>query len=544
MVHDLLIKNAKILDGTGNPWFRGDVAVKDGRISGVGKVKGESAETVNASGLVVSPGFIDIHSHSEFSLLANPEADSFTRQGITSVLNGNCGSSAAPLNELGKGIKKELYGLEVDWYTTSEYLNFLEAKGVALNAGTMTGLGNLLLSVMGMDAFDRAPTQGEVEEMKTLLGTSLEEGSFGLSSGLEYDPQTLTPTEALIDLCKTVASYGGLYATHIRSRDVKVVEAAQEAIRIGEESGVRVEGVHWGARFPSDGKTKHIVDLCDDARLRGLDVAFDQVPWTMENGYGWCGCALIEPIIIGSKYLKKGAKFTYEMLLDPQVKEYLRGDLINRQYGPILAGVRGPLDSWDRFMVAHTENSPKYNGMSLREIGAKMKLDPFDALFELLAREGEGFENAWGAVAITSQWDTDFSLLHHNCSVAIDSANDSPRGPLSEEPVGEVTTRAYGQFPYFFQKWVREDGLLGLEDAVRKCTGLPAQRMGLMDRGLLRPGMWADIILWDPDEIRNNATFMAPRVYPSGIHRVYVNGVPVVEDNEHTGSLPGKTLRP
>jgi N-acyl-D-aspartate/D-glutamate deacylase len=304
-----------------------------------------------------------------------------------------------------------------------------------------------------------------------------------------------------------------------------------------------VEGVHFGARFPSDGKTKHIVDLCDEARARGLDIAFDQIPWTIENGYGWCGCTLIGPIILGSKYLKKGGKFTYEMLKDPEVREYLRRDLINRQYGPILAGVRGPLDSWDRFLVAHTENSPEYNGMTLNNIGLKMELDPFDALFEILIKEGEEFHRAWGAVGITSQWDTDFSLLHQHCSVAIDAANDSPKGPLSEEPIGEVTTRAYGQFPYLFEKWVREDKLLSLEDAVRKCTGLPAQRMGLMDRGLIRPGMWADLLIWDPDEIKNNATFMTPRVYPSGIHRVYVNGILVVEDNEHTGALPGKNLK-
>ncbi|MCW4049703.1 MAG: amidohydrolase family protein [Candidatus Bathyarchaeota archaeon] len=543
MDFDFLIKNAKILDGTGSPWFRGDIAVKDGRIAGVGKVSGESTEIINVSGLAVSPGFIDIHSHSDFSLIVNPEADSFIRQGITSVLNGHCGFSAMPFNELGRDIMNEIRGFEGDWLTTREYFNVVEAKGVALNIGTLTGLGNLLVSVMGMDAFDRSPSQDEVEEMKMLLRTSLDEGSYGLSSGLEYDPQTLTPTETLIDLCNTVASCGGLYATHVRNRDIKVVEAAKEAIRIGEESGVRVEGVHWGARFPSDGKTKHIVDLCDEARSRGLDIAFDQIPWTIEDGYGWCGCTLIGPIIIGSKFLKKGGKFTYEMLTNPEVKEYLRGDLINRQYGPILAGVRGPLDSWDRFMVAHTENSPEYNGLNLREIGVRMNLDPFDALFELLVNEGEGFLNAWGAIAITSQWDTDFSLLHQHCSVAIDATNDSPTGSLSTEPVGETTTRAYGQFPYFFQKWVREERLLELEDAVRKCTGLPAQRMGLMDRGLIRPEMWADIIIWDPDEIRNNATFMTPRVYPNGIHRVYVNGVLVVEDNKHTGVLPGKTLR-
>ena len=545
MAQRVLIRNGRVVDGTGSPWFRGDVAFGSGKITQVGNLNpGDFDEVIDAGGLVVSPGIIDVHSHSDFSLLVNPEADSFIRQGVTTVFNGNCGVSAAPLNEESKEHIEEARGVSVDWLSTAEYLLVIESRGVAINLATFTGLGNLLTSAMGMDAYDRPPTEKEVEAMKEMLTQAMTEGSYGLSSGLEYDPQTLVDTETLVELCRVVAKYGGIYATHIRSRDVKVVEAAKEAVAIGERSGVRVEGVHWGARFPSDGKTKHIVDLFDAARERGLDASFNQVPWTMdEDGIGWCGCGLIEPIIIGSKYIKKGGEFTYEMLKDPEVIEYLRRDLPNRQYGPILAGRRGLLDTWDRFLVAHCEKSPEYNGMNLKQIGQQMGKDPFDALIEILVKEGEGFERAWGAVGITSRWDTDFSLLHPNCSVAIDSGNDSPLGPLSEEPVGELTTRAYGQYPYFFEKWVREDRVLSLEEAVRKCTGLPAQRMRVMDRGLIRPGQRADIMIWDPKTIRNNATWMNPRVYPSGISKVFVNGVLAVEDNEHTGALKGEVLR-
>jgi len=540
-----LIRNGRVVDGTGSPWFRGDVAFGSGKITRVGNLNpGDFDEAIDAGGLVVSPGIIDIHSHSDFSLLMNPEADSFIRQGVTTVFNGNCGMSAAPLNEEAKEHIEEARGVSVDWLSTAEYFSVIESRGVAINLATFTGLGNLLTSAMGMDAYDRPPTEKEVEAMKEMLTQAMTEGSYGLSSGLEYDPQTLVDTETLVELCRVVAKYGGIYATHIRSRDVKVVEAAKEAVAIGERSGVYVEGVHWGARFPSDGKTKHIVDLFDAARERGLDASFNQVPWTMdEDGIGWCGCGLIEPIIIGSKYIKKGGEFTYEMLKDPEVIEYLRRDLPNRQYGPILAGRRGLLDTWDRFLVAHCEKSPEYNGMNLKQIGQQMGKAPFDALIDILVKEGEDFERAWGAVGITSRWDTDFSLLHPNCSVVIDSGNDSPRGPLSEEPVGELTTRAYGQYPYFFEKWVREDRALSLEEAVRKCTGLPAQRMRVMDRGLIRPGQRADIMIWDPREIRNNATWMNPRVYPSGISKVFVNGALVVEDNEHTGALKGEVLR-
>ncbi len=541
----MLIRNGRVVDGTGSPWFRGDVAFSSGKITQVGNLNpGDFDEVIDAGGLVVSPGIIDVHSHSDFSLLVNPEADSFIRQGVTTVFNGNCGVSAAPLNEEAKERIEEARGVSVEWLSTAEYFSVMESRGVAINLATFTGLGNLLTSAMGMDAYDRPPTEEEVEAMKKTLTQAMTEGSYGLSSGLEYDPQTLVDTDTLVELCRVVAEYGGIYATHIRSRDVKVVEAAKEAVAIGERAGVRVEGVHWGARFPSDGKTKHIVDLFDAARKRGLDVGFNQVPWTMdEDGVGWCGCTLIEPILIGSKYTKKGGEFTYEMLRDPEVIEYLRRDLPNRQYGPILAGRRGILDTWDRFLVAHCEKSPEYNGMNLKQIGRRMGKDPFDALIDILVKEGEGFENAWGAVGITSRWDTDFSLLHPNCSVAIDSGSDSPRGPLSMEPVGELTTRAYGQYPYFFEKWVREDRALSLEEAVRKCTGLPAQRMRVMDRGLIRPGQRADIMIWNPKTIRNNATWITPRVYPSGISKVFVNGALTVEDNEHTGALKGEVLR-
>jgi len=545
MSYDLIIKNGRIVDGTGSPWFDGDVAIVGEKIARVGKVDPSDAdEIIDADGLIVSPGFIDTHSHSDFSLWANPEADSFSRQGITTVINGNCGISAAPVTEAYRDTMTEIMGAELDWRTLDEYLTKLGNRGIAINAGTYTGLANLRISTMGLDAWDRTPTDAEMEEMKEILVESMRDGSFGLSSGLEYPPQTIVETRELLELCEVVAAHGRIYSTHVRSRDVKVVSAAKEAIEIGEKTGVSIQGSHWGARFPSDGKTKFIVDMVVEARERGVDIAFDQAPWTVdEKGIGWCGCSLVGPIVAGSKYTDKGGSVTLEMLQDPEVVEFLRRDLPNRQYGPILAGTRGLLDTWDRFLVAHTENSPQFNGMTLREIGDAKGLDSFDALIEILVNEGEDFDRAWGAVGFTSRWDTEFSLLHPLGSVAIDSSNDSPSPPLGDEPVGEVTTRAYGQLPYFFEKWVREDRAISIEEAVRKCTGLPAQRMRLMDRGLLRPGMYADLVVFDPETIRNTATWETPRSYPEGIDKVIVNGSVVVDRNSHTGALKGKALR-
>jgi N-acyl-D-amino-acid deacylase len=545
MGYDLVIKNGRIVDGTGGPWFKGEIAIEGERITGVGGIYHDDAKDImDARGLVVSPGFIDIHCHSDYSLLLNPEADSFSRQGITTVINGNCGSSGAPLSVAAGESIGERMGVKVDWTTLCGYLSRLTAQGIAINAGTYTGLANLRYSTMGLEAWDRVPTDAEMGAMKEMLEESMKEGSFGLSSGLEYPPQTIVETRELLGLCEVAAAHNGIYSTHVRSRDVKVVAAAEEAIEIGEKVGIPVQGAHWGARFPSDGKTKFIVDLVVEARERGVDIAFDQAPWTVdEDGIGWCGCSLLEPISAGSKYTDKGGRITLEMLKDPEVIEYLRRDLPNRQYGPIVAGTRGLLDTWDRIMVAHTENSPQFNGMTVKEIGEAKGMDPFDALVELLVNEGESFDRAWGAIGFTSRWDTEFSLLHHLGSVAIDSGNDSPKPPLGDEPVGEATTRAYGQLPYFFEKWVREARALTLEEAVRKCTGLPAQRVRIMDRGLLRPGMYADIVVFDPETIRDTSTWENPRSYPEGIDKVIVNGSLVVDRNSHTGALKGKALR-
>ncbi|MCW3978149.1 MAG: D-aminoacylase [Candidatus Bathyarchaeota archaeon] len=541
---DLIIKDGRIVDGTGGPWFSGDVAIKGEKIVAVGRIGSvNSEEVIDAEGLTVSPGFIDVHCHSEQQLLVNPQADSLVRQGLTTVINGVCGFSAAP-------IKKEhayLYGLE-EYITTNfslgDYSNLLEGQGTAINAGSFVGHANCRVYAMGEDAWDRSSTDNELEEMKALVADAMEDGAFGLSTGLEYPPQTIITTDEIVELARVAARYGGIYATHVRSRDVKVVAATKEAIEIGERAGIAVEGSHWGARFPSDGKTKLIVELCEEARERGLDIAFDQVPWTTdEDGIGWCGCAMINPIVGGTEYTAKGREFTLEMLRDPEVVAHLKRDLPNRQYGPILAGTRGLLDTWDRLLLVHCEANPQYNMRNLREIGDMMGKDPFDALIDILLAEGENFDRVWGTVGFTTQWDTDFSLLHPLCSVTADTSNNAPYGPLSEEPVNESTTRAYGHFPYFFEKWVREDRLLTLEDAVRKCTGLPAQRVRIMDRGLLRPGMFADIVIFDPKTIKNKATWERPRRYPEGIRNVIVNGEVVVEDNDHTGALNGKVLR-
>ncbi len=270
MRFDIVIRNGKIVDGTGSPWFRGNLAIKNGKIAYMGRVDvGDADEGIDAEGQIISPGIVDIHSHSDYSIIENPKTDSFIRQGITTVLNGNCGGSAAPYNEESRKIFDEMNNRVSEWLTTDEYNKKLQENGVAINVATCTGLANLLVMTMRMEAWDRPPNKKEVTAMKKLLAQAMHEGSFGLSSGLEYDPQTLTTTPDIVELCKVVVEYGGIYATHIRSRDEQVEAAAREAIEIGEKSGAAIEGVHWGARFPSDGKTKLIVEMVEAARGRG-----------------------------------------------------------------------------------------------------------------------------------------------------------------------------------------------------------------------------------------------------------------------------------
>jgi len=544
--YDVTIKNGLIIDGTGSPWFRGDIAIEGEKIVNVGRVDSKEADVIiDASGLVVSPGFIDIHSHSEFQLLINPQADSLVRQGITTVINGVCGFSAAPVKKEYMGLVRT-WGTDVlpDWTTFQEYYERLDGLGITINTGSLVGLANVRVAAMGEDAWDRTPTDSELEAMKCLVSEAMGDGAFGLSSGLEYPPQTIATTNEIIELAKIAAKHGGIYVTHIRSRDVKLVSAAEEAIEIGEKAGIPVEGSHFGARFPSDGKTKVIVDLSDKARDRGVDIAFDQIPWTTdEKGLSWIGLDLLGLISAGSKYTAKGNVVTLEMLKDSEVVEHLCEDLPNRQFGPILAGSRGLLSSWDRVVLIQCKGKPQLNGKNFAEIGEIMEADPFDALIDILVSEGDDFRKVWGKVALTTQWDTNFSLLHPFCSVTADTGIDSTYGPLSEKPINVFTTRAYGSFPYFLEKWVKEDGLLTLEDAIRKCSGLPAQRMRIMDRGLLRPGMYADIVIFDPEKIKRKSTFEEPRRYPEGIEKVLVNGGIVVDQNTHRGTRGGKVLR-
>ena len=547
MEYDLVIRNGRIVDGTGGAWFRGDIGCKGDKIVSVGRLTSASADmVVDASELVVSPGFIDIHTHTEFTVLANPQAESYVRQGITTAIAGNCGQSPAPITKESTKLDPPPLGITPDWATFGEYFGRVEKQGTAINLGSFVGFGTCRIAAMGSDAWDRSPTADELEDMKDMVDKAMQDGAFGLSSGLEYPPQSFASTSELIELAKIAAKHHGTYATHIRSRDLQMIKATREAIEIGEKAGIRVQLSHFGARIVGGERTGRAVELVEETRKRGTDVRFDQIVYSPPDDEGnlWCFTGVASAMFGGSKYTFKGGRITLSMLKDPEVIESLRRDLPNRQYDHIFRQRQG-LDNWDTFVLVHCAKSPQYKGKSFAEIGQMMGKDPFDAAIEILIQEGEEFPKVSGKFIISSLRDTNCSLLHPLCSVASDTSVTAPYGVLSFARAGPAANRprSYGMFAWFFEKWVREYKILTLEDAVRKCTGLPAQSMGLMSRGLIRPGMCADIAIFDPKRIGSKATLEDPCRYAEGIDCIIVNGKTVIQKSEHTGALPGRTLR-
>jgi N-acyl-D-aspartate/D-glutamate deacylase len=551
MEYDLIIQNGRIVDGTGSSWFKADVGITGEKIVKVGKVDSKkSAKLIELKSQVVSPGFIDVHTHTEFEILVYPQAESFVQQGITSVIAGTCGHSAAPMKKENINLTNARvlphWGITPDWTTLEGYFKELEKQGSAINLGSHVGLGTCMIEAMGSEAWDRCPTKDEVDEMKKMVDQAMRDGAFGLSSGLEYDPQCFISTDVIIELSKVAAKYYGIYATHVRERTLHVIKATKEAIEIGLEANIPVQCSHIAARILNGERTKQIIELVEESRKKGLDFQFDDTLYSAPDEYGnlWCSTSISRALFGGSKYTFKGGKITLDMLRDPFIVESLRKDLINRQFSHIFYQRKG-LDNWDTFVLVHCKKSPEYIGKNFFEIGKMMNKDPFDAAIDLLIAEGEDFPKMYGKFIISSTWNANFALLHPLCSIITDGRLTAKYGKLSFKNSGPPANRprAYGLYPLLFEKWVREHEMLTLEDAVRKCTGLPAQQMRIMDRGILRPGMFADIVIFDPDTIRSKSSFEDPCHYPEGINYVIVNGQIVVENGEHSRALPGKILR-
>ncbi|MDH7477804.1 MAG: D-aminoacylase [Candidatus Bathyarchaeota archaeon] len=530
---DILIKGGKVVDGSGNPWFKADIAIKNGQITDIGSLNSNSADVViEATNMIVCPGFIDMHSHSDFALLINRYAESKVRQGVTTEVIGNCGNSAAPLNdELRKDIKRENpiiqeAGIMLNWAKMEEFFKILEKLGISINVVALVGHRNIRVLTMGYQ--NKPPTEEELEEMKRNAEEAMKAGAFGLSTGLIYPPSSYADTNEIIELAKVVAKYGGIYASHIRGEDgPRLINSVREAIEIGEKAGVSVEISHHKAHGKlAWGKVKTTLRMIEEARERGVDATCDVYPYTAAS----FGLSAILP----PEVHEGGVDKILERLKDAEWRRKIREEMLNGMPNwpsPFISA------GWDAIMISYSKKHPEYEGKMIKEICDSLNVDPFEFIFNLLIEEEASTE----VVRFTMREGDVCTVLSHPLSmVGSDASIQATYGLLSK---GKPHPRAYGTFPRVIKRYVNEFGILRLEEAIRKMTSLPANKLKIFDRGIIRTGMWADIVVFNPSIISDEATYAEPHRYPKGIEYVIVNGKIVVDHGEHMKALPGKVLR-
>ncbi len=529
--YGLLIRNGHIIDGTGSPWYSGDLAIRDGRIAAVGALVDAKAEkTIDAAGMVVAPGFIDMLGQSDLSILVNPRLPSKIFQGITTEITGE-GSSAAPLNDsiiAADRVGYDHYKITPDWRTLGEYFARLERQGIGINVADYVGATQVRRMVLG--DVDRAPTAAELEQMRELVRQAMRDGAVGVSTSLQYPPAPYAKTEELIALAAAAARYGGVYATHMRSESDEIIPALDEAIRIGREARIPVEIWHLKVAGKRNwGRMPEIVAKIESARRSGVDIAADTYAYT-----AWFNSlsAMVPPWAHDG-----GTAKLLERLGDPAARRRIRKDMEtpgsweNNSWQEI----SGP----EAILIGAVQNPALLGlqGKTLAQVAKEKKADPIDALLDLLI-EDQGYTSV--AVFGMAEKDVVLALKQPWVSINNDSQGTAPDGILGQE---HPHPRAYGTFPRILRKYVREEKALTLEDAIRKFTSLPAQRMRLGDRGVLKAGAWADVVVFDPARVRDLATFAKPNQLSEGMDWVLVNGVPVIAEGKATGALPGKVLR-
>ena len=528
--YDIVIRDGRIVDGTGSPWYAGDVAIRGGRIAAIGHLADAPARRiVNARGMVVAPGFIDMLGQSELTILVNPHLPSKIFQGITTEITGE-GGSIAPLTDAvtqADRVTYQHYGVEPTWRTFREYFARLRKQGMGINLASYVGATQVRRVVLGDG--NRAPTAAELERMKALVRDAMRDGAVGLSTSLQYAPAPYATTEELIALAGEAAKFGGIYASHIRNEGDSILTALDEAFRIGREAGIPVEIWHLKAAGKANwGRMPEIVAHIEQARRSGVDVAADTYAYpAWFNSFS----AVIPPWAHDG-----GDKKLVERLKDPAARARIRRELEtpSSEWNNEWQEVAGP----ESILVGAVQN-PKLvplQGKNIAEIAKLWNKDPIDTVFDLLI-EDEAFTGV--AMVGMSEPDVALALQQPWVSICNDSQGTAPDGLLGKE---HPHPRAYGTFPRILRKYVREEKKLTLEDAIRKFAALPAQRMRFADRGVLKAGMWADVVIFDPETIHDVATFENPNQLSEGMRFVLVNGVPVIDEGKMTNALPGKVL--
>ena len=522
-IFDVVIKNGTLVDGIRNETYKADIGIIGEYIKQIGNLQNAMGKTIiDATGRVVSPGFIDIHTHTDIEILINRKAESKIRQGVTTELAGNCASSAFPMKHPLPDYEKRLAekaNLTIDWTNLRGFHAAIEKNGTAINHATLIGQGTLRGYVMGDD--QREPTAKEMEQMKKLVAEAMEQGAFGLSTGLEYTPSGFAETQELIELCKIVANYGGFYATHIRSEDKAVLEAVGEAIHIAETAGLPLQIAH----FKAVGKTNwwklpKMIDLVERAAERGLKVTVDRYPYIAYS----TGLTILYP----QWALDGGLEQLILRLKDEKTRQSMKADTMKK--------VRGY--GWDKIVISNLHK--KYNqwliGKSIGEAAASKNVDPYEFMCDLIVDEEFNVSHIGFGM---NEETTEMVLKHPLVMLGSDGSSLAPYGPLSE---GKPHPRNYGTFPRFLGYYVRERKIMTLPEAIKKMTSKPAAKLGLKDRGSLEQGNFADIVVFDPNTIVDTATFIEPHQYPVGIDYVVVNGTTVIDHGKHTEKLPGKVL--
>jgi len=527
---DIVITNGHIMDGTGSPWYSGDLGIRDGKIAALGNLSAASRKrTIDAAGRIVAPGFIDMLGQSELTILVDPRLPSKIFQGITTEVTGE-GDSVAPLNDAIIQADRSGYDhlkITPDWRTFRQYFARLEKQGIGINVADYVGATQVRRMVLGDD--DKQPTPAQLDEMKTLVDEAMKDGAVGVSTSLEYAPAPYAKTDELIALAAEGGKFGGVYATHMRNESDSVLEAIDEALRIGREAHVPVEIWHIKVAGKDNwGRMPEVVAKINAARAAGTDVTADTYAYTAwYNDFS---------AFIPAWAHDGGTAKLVERLKDPATRARIRNDMLtpSRDWDNEWQEIPGP----EAIMIGAVQNPEllPLQGKRLSEIAKLWNKDPMDALFDFLIQD----PNTGVAVFGMSQPDVTLALQQPWVSIDNDSEGTSPEGILGQ---AHPHPRAYGTFPRILSKYVREEKVLTLADAIRKFSALPAQRMHFTDRGVLKAGMWADVVIFDPETVRDLATFDNPNQLSEGMEYVLVNGVPVIDQGKMTGALPGKVLR-
>jgi N-acyl-D-amino-acid deacylase len=544
MSYDIGILGGRIVDGAGNPWYYGDIGITGKRIEKIGHIDRRDCErTVNAKGLYVCPGFIDIHTHSDVTALVFPGCDSTLRQGVTTHLIGNCGLSIAPLKEPYVELMKNYWGEwagtfnKFEWHTFHEYLDVLEKNRVGHNIGALVGHGAVRTAVMGPGRGE--PNARQLKMMKDLVEESMCAGAYGMSTGLVYPPSCFGKTDEIIELCKVVAKYGGMYTSHIRGERETVTTAIREAILIGEKSGCRVQISHNCPKVGAWGRTKETLGLAEAARKKGLDVTVDNDMHTD-----------LAPNLSSAlpQYIHENEKpAILEMMKDPKVRARVKKEIKEDKlpaFGPSGLLKHG---LFDRIFLMHVPGDRKLEGKTVAQVAKARHQDPFDAYFDLMIDSKDEIIAIFDYIL-----EKDIQAIFRSPIVMVssDCSTWSVDGPLTDPP--PYIPCAFGEYPGIIERYVRDEPIMTLQDCIRKMTSFPAQKIGLYDRGLLRPGMRADIMMFDLSRIRDNATNRWPHKYPyknyphrypDGIPYVIVNGTIAVDNGKQTKALAGEILR-